>query len=147
MFGFLKGKIDDIAAEAKKFGDKQTAEAIVAVMTGTAFADGTLESEEKAKLVAAFKINPILKQYPTAVLIAKFNELAEQAEFDNDTGLDACIKEVQDVARSANDEKRAAIMRMGIAAAKADGEIEPAERAFLARVANVLGVNARDFGI
>lgn len=147
MFGFLKGKLDDIAAEAKKFGDKQTAEAIVAVMTGVAHADGMLEDGERKKITQAFATHPVLKIYDTKVLNAKFSELSVQFGLDTDLGLDACLKEIQDVARKASSDNRVAIMRLGVMAAKADGEIEPAESAFLVRAAEVLGVNARDFGL
>lgn len=148
MFGFLKTALADLQAEAAKYADRETAEAIVAVMTGCAYADGALEPEEKAKLAGAFKINPILKQYETGVLLAKHNELAEQCEFDIEIGLDACLKELNDVARKGADEgKRLAILKLGVASAKADGEVEPAEREFLTRACRVLGLQPSQVGL
>lgn len=140
MFALFKDKLDHIHASYSKFKDKETAEAVVAIMTGTAYADGELEDAEKKKLIAAFRVNPVLKQFDTSVLLRKFNELSEQAEFDHEVGLDACIKEIRDVSVSADEEKRLAILRMGVAAAKADGEIEPAEVKFLQRAALQLGL-------
>lgn len=147
MLAFLKEKLGDLQAEASKFRDKETAEAIVAIMTGCAYADGDLEAPEKAKLTKAFTVNPILKQFSTNLLVSKFNELSVQCEFDSDVGLDACLKEIEDVGARATDEKRIAIIRMGIASAKADGEIEPAERAFLDRCLRVLNVSASEVGL
>jgi tellurite resistance protein TerB len=148
LLNFFKSKLSDLEAAASRFNDRETAEGIVAVMTGTAYADGELEESEKKKLVGGFKINPILKQYDQSILFAKHRELAEQLEFDVDSGFDACLKELRDVvSRGASEEKRIAIMRMGVATAKADGEIEPAERTFLLKCASVLGVAADQVGL
>ena len=148
MLGFIKAKFGDLEAAAAKFRDKETAEAVVAIMCGTSYADGELEDAEKKKLIGAFKVNPVLKQYDTSMLLGKFNELAEQCDFDRDVGQDACLKELADVAgRGASEEKRLAILRMGVASAKADGEVEEAERAFLARAAQTLGLQLSQAGL
>ncbi len=147
MFGLLKDKLGDLTATAGRFRDKETAEAIVAIMTGTAFADGELEEAEKKKMVAAFRTHPILSQYDAAILTRKHEELASQFGLDTDLGLDACLKELRDVGSKAPAEKRQTILRLGVASAKADGEIEPAERAFLSRCADALGVSLADVGL
>lgn len=147
MFGFLKGLAGDAQAQFAKFRDKETAEGVVAIMVGTANADGNFEPEEKAKFIKAMDVNPVLKQFDRSMLIGKANELQNQFDFDTDAGLDACLKELREAARGADEEKRIAIARMGVAAAKADGEIEPQERAFLANACNVLGISPTQVGL
>ncbi len=148
MFGFLKSKFADLEATAQKFNDKETAEAIVAIMTGCAYSDGHFEEAEKQKFIAAMKVNPILKRFQTSELMTKFNELAQQCDFDPEVGGEACLKELADVARrGATEEKRIAILRMGVASAKSDGEIEPAERAFLIKAADALGIQFSQVGL
>jgi tellurite resistance protein len=148
MLGFLKAKFDASLAEWSKFSDKETAEAVVAIMCGTSYADGELQASEKEKFTKALSISPILKQFDKSILIAKWNELATQLEFDIDVGIEACIKELQDVVRKgSSEEKRIAILRMGVAAAKSSGEIDPAERAFLANAASTLGVALSQIGL
>ena len=147
MLQFFKDRMSDLQASASRYKDKETAEAIVAIMTGVAYADGELEREEKAKMAGAFRINPILSQFDFSVLTKKFDELSNQCEFDADVGLDACIKELKDVGSNATMEKRITIMRLGVASAKADGEIEDKERQFLARCGEVLGVQLSDVGL
>lgn len=147
MFGFVKDRLSDLQATAARFKDKETAEAIVAIMTGVAHADGELEDAERKKMMQAFSGHPILSQYEISVLTKKFSELCGQFSLDTDLGLDACIKELQDVGSRATQEKRITILRLGIATAKADGEIEPAERAFLARCCSTLGVQASEVGL
>lgn len=147
MLQYFKDRMSNLQAGAARFKDKETAEAIVAIMTGVAYADGELEQEEKAKMAKAFTINPILAQFDFSVLKVKFDELAGQCEFDADLGLDACVKELKDVGSNAPMEKRVTIMRLGVASAKADGEIEPAEHTFLARCAQTLGVQLSEVGL
>ena len=148
MLNFFKSKLADIQAEVSKFNDRETAEALVAIQCGTAYADGELEQAEKTKLMASFKVSPILKQFDQSMLLAKFRELADQCEFDTEIGQDACVKELEDVRRKgASEEKRIAILRMGVMAAKADGEIEQAEVAFLRRAAGALGLSPSQVGL
>ncbi len=147
MFQFFKDRMSDLQAGVSRYKDKEAAEAIVAIMTGVAYADGELEKEEKAKMAGAFRINPILSQFDFSILTKKFDELSNQCEFDADIGLDACIKELRDVGNNATMEKRITIMRLGVASAKADGEIEDTERQFLARCAAELGVELSEVGL
>jgi len=151
MFGkladMIKGGVDDLRAQAQKFADKQTAEAVVAVMTGVAFADGEFEPEEKAKFKAALGMNPLLKQFEIGSLLAKHTELVGVYDFDIDMGHEAALKELRDVGSRAPHEKRMLILRLGVAAARADGEIEPEEVAFLRRCAEVLGLSMSEVGL
>lgn len=147
MFGALKNLISDAKAEYSRFNDKESAEGIIAIMVGTAYADGELESSEKDKIVKALRVNPILKQFDQSILIAKFNELDEQCQFDAGVGQDACIKELREAAKNAPEEKRIAIGRMGVAAAKADGEVEEGEVAFLRRAADALSLSPSQIGL
>jgi tellurite resistance protein TerB len=147
MFGAFKERLADLQAAGARFRDKETAEAIVAVMTGVAFADGELEEAEQRKLAAAFQHHPILSQFDTAVLTDKFDQLVKQFSLDTDLGLSACLKELKDIARRAKHEQKIIVMQLGLASAKADGEIEPAERAFLARCADSLGVRLAEIGL
>ncbi len=148
MFGFLKEKLNAGAAEFAKFRDKEAAEAVVAIMAGAAFADGEMEAAERAKLAKAFGINPVLKQFDTSVLLAKFNELAEQYEFDTGIGEAAALKELRELAaQGAAEDKRLAVLRMGMAAAMADGELEEAEATFLRKAASALGLHSSQVGL
>lgn len=116
---------------ATKFKDKQTAEALIAVMTGTAHVDADgLEDKERAKMKDSFDLHPILKQFDRAVLLKKFGELCNAFQLDKEEGIEACLSELRDVAQADLD-KRKAVMRMGRAMAAADGEVDDAERAFL----------------
>ena len=90
----------------------------------------------------------MLKQFDTSVLLAKYRELAEQYEFDTGIGEAAALKELRDLAgQGAAEDKRLAVLRMGMAAAMADGEIEETEAAFLRKAASALGLHASQVGL
>ncbi len=75
-------------------------------------------------------------------------ELAEQLEFDIGIGVDACLKELTDVVkRGADESKRIAILKMGVASARANGDIGEAEREFLTKAAQELGLQLSQAGI
>lgn len=147
MFGLLKSWKDDAMAAASRFRDKEAAEGVVAIMVGTANADGEFEPAEKAKFIKALDVNPVLVQFDKSLLLAKANSLQAQFDFDTEIGLDACLKELREAARGSSEEKRLAILRMGVAAAKADGEMEPAERQFLFRACDALGLAPSQAGL
>lgn len=147
MFGFLRAKLDDALAAYSRFNDKEAAEGVVAIMIGTANADGEFEAEEKQKFIKAMDVNPVLKQFDKSVLIAKANALQAEFDFDTEIGIAACLKELREAARGADEEKRLAIARMGVAAAKADGEIEPAERVFLVKACDALNISPSQVGL
>ena len=150
MLNFLKGKLDDTVASfntgVAKFKTRETAEAIVAIMTGVSFADGAFEPEERKKMVQAFTKHQILSQFDFSVLKRKHDELVDVFDLDIDEGLVACLRELQDVVK-APQEQREAILRAGVMLAKADGEFEEEEKAFLRRCAKTLGLDSAEYGL
>lgn len=143
----LRGGIDDLRASAQRFADKETAEAVVAIMTGVAYADGKFEVEEKAKFKGALTKNDLLSQFNPTVLLAKHVELANVYDFDLDMGHNAALKELRDVGARGAKEKRLLILQLGVVTAKADGEIEGEELAFLRRCAEALGLTLAEVGL
>jgi tellurite resistance protein len=146
MMEWLKARKADLEGMAGRYRDKEAAEAIVAIMCGVAYADEGASSAEKGKFAAATKVNPILKQYDASMLLKKWADLAEQCEFDIPTGLDACLKELADICHIPI-EKRITVLKLGIAAARSDGETSPLERDYLCRCADVLDVPAAEIGL
>lgn len=144
----VSGAYADAQGALGKAMNRQLAEAFVAVQVGTANADGEFEPQEKQKFIASLKVNPVLKGQDMGVLLAKATELQSTFDLDTDMGLDACIREIQEGVTRADEATRILIGRMGVMQAKADGEIEPAERAFLLRVCSeALGLQPSQIGL
>lgn len=146
VLGFFRQASTDTAAALDRFKDKQTAEAMVAILTGTSFADGELEAAEKKKIIDNFNLNPMLKKFDNGILLSKFNELSSHFTLDIDEGHEACLKELRDISGKPVEQKQA-IMRAGAMAAKADGDFEQSERVFLGRCCDVLGLSREDFNL
>lgn len=145
-FGFFKQSAADAAAAIDRYNDKESAEAMVAILLGTSYADGDLEPAEKTKIVDNFKKNPLLKKYDYNVLQTKYNFLMGAFDLDVIEGEEACLKELREVAKSPI-EKKQAIMRAGAMAAKADGDFEESEKVFLGKCCDALGLTRSDFGL
>ncbi len=139
----------DLAGSLERHATKEVGEALVAIMVGTAWADGELEPGERQKLGQMIVGHPMLRPFRgfQSVLTSKVTELNGMFEIDVDLGLDACLNELRQVGNADPQQKRT-IMLAGVASAKADGEgVDGSERAFLARCAEELGVAPREAGL
>jgi tellurite resistance protein TerB len=142
----LSGLSKQAADLVGNYRDRETAEALVAIMTGCAWADGEFEEGERVKLRQAFSAHPILSKFNVAQLTGKFDQLNKGFALDVDDGLENCLAELDDIV-SAEEPKKRAVMRMGLMIAKADGEVEPAEKAFLAKCARRLLLEPSEFDL
>jgi tellurite resistance protein len=140
------GLFGDATAIASRYQDRQTAEALVAVLIGAAMADGEKEAGEIEKIRAAFTKHPVLKQYDSSFLNKKLTDLLDGFSLDTAEGLSGCLKELRDIADKPSDQ-REAVMRMGAMIAKADGEVEGSERDFLRDCAATLYLDPAKFGL
>lgn len=147
MLNFLKDLVSNNVPAWAKFNDREAAEGVVAIMIGTSNADGEFEPAERAKFAKALQVNPILQQFDSSVLVAKAKQLQDQFDFDVEVGIGACLKELAEAAKGAPEEKRIGIGRMGVAAAKADGELEEAEVVFLRRACDALAISPSQIGL
>ena len=151
MFNALKravsGVSDAMKAEISRFADAETAEAVVAVALAVAHADGTFEPEERAKLDQILRTHPMMTQFDNGLVGRKVGQLMPLFEIDPEAGIDACMKELRDVGTRGDIDKRRAVIRLGIAIAKSDGEVEPAERTVLLRACRELEISAGDVGL
>lgn len=144
----VSGALADVQGELSKRMNRQLAEAYVAVQVGTANADGEFEPQEKAKFAASLKVNPVLKGQDSSIVMGKAVELQGIFDLDTEMGHDACIKEIKEGISRADEATRITLGRMGVMQAKADGEIEDAERRFLIRVCNeALGLQPSQIGL
>ena len=150
LFGGLTsaagGLFGDAQAIAGRYRDRQTAEALVAVLIGTAMADGQKEAGEIEKIRAAFVKHPVLKQYDSSVLNRKLSDLLDGFSLDTQEGLSGCLRELRDIQDKPSDQ-REAVMRMGVMIAKADGEVEGEERDFLRDCATTLYLDPVKFSL
>ncbi len=155
VFGWIQSKVEGgkswMDETSARLGSKEDAEAIVAVMTGVAFSDGELEEAEKQKLFKSFGAHPVLSKHSSMDLGKKYKEIISAYDIDIEVGKAAVRKEFQDVLSkmgSSPDRERAlGILRMGVAAARSDGEIEATERDFISELATMAGIQPKELGL
>lgn len=142
MFGWIKSKLHEVEAELQKFNNTEFLDAIMAGSVIIAAADGEIESAEKAKMLKFVQTNQLLKVFNTSDVAAAFNKYADQYEFDSGIGYDEAIKAV----RKVNDaEQKRLLVRVCVAIAKADGEVEAAEVTAVKKICTELGLDAQEF--
>jgi len=142
MFGLLERARAGLAGAVSQAKNKEFMEAAMAGCALVAAADGEIEDAEKAKMAKFIERSPELAAFDRTRMIAVFNKFADQIDFDFKMGKDAVLGEVREVP---GDEQRILLMRLLVAIAGSDGEIEPAERKVLVEVARVLGLSPGEF--
>ena len=145
MLNFLKDRLADLKAGAAKFArDRDFAEGTMAVCAMVANADGQVEPEERRKIGQFIRASDYFQGFDHTELVNLFERYSGFYEWDAEIGHDRCLKEIGQVR---GDEKRLLIVRVGMAIARADGELEPAERDAMQRVCRVLGLDPTEFGL
>ncbi len=155
VFNFLKNKAEGanewITSNMARYSSVEDAEAIVSVMGGISLIDGNFSDAERQKMYKSFSVHPVLKQHSPKDLQAKFIEIEDAFGIDESVGEAQVLKEVNDVLRkmgsSPDRERFLAIVRMGVAAARSDGDIGDKERALLSKVASLGGVQLSEVGL
>jgi len=133
MFGKLAGKL---FRGAKKVENRDLMEAIVGGGLLVSAADGDIEKEELTKLEKLVSGNENLKHFGAEIgkTMRRFTDLLEG---DFLVGRSKIMREIRDIA--GNDEHVEDVVLNVLAIAKADGDIEPAERKVIEEIARELG--------
>lgn len=138
MFGKLFGKKAEAAVQ-KFSGRTDFLEAVCAAAALVAAADGEIEDAEIKATVKAVKANKALAAgFDQQTIDQTINRMLERAEGGR-VGRMGLWTEVNEVGKDA--ELAQAVVLTALDVAEGDGEIEPAEKAVLDKLAKNLGVN------
>lgn len=131
--------------KARKVQNRNVMEAIVAGALLTAAADGTIERSETEKLTKLLQANDLLEAFrgrELAKTIARFENILE-ADFG--VGKKKMLDEIADIAD--NDDYAEEVLLTMLAISKADGEIEPEEKAVILDVCRTLRLDPKEYGL
>lgn len=147
MFGMLK-KIGGAAAKEVKaeYGEnKDFLEAVCAASALTAAADGDIEESEKRKVLSIITNHSQLgKLYQQNVIEATADTMFKRAK--DSSGRQQLARELDDIkSRPQGAQMAEDVYLIAVDIAMADGEIEEAEKAVLAKIAARLGVDPAKF--
>ena len=140
-----KEKLMSLKNEAMKFKSKEFLQASLAGSALIILADGSVDKEEKLKMMKFIEHNEALSIYDTSEVLATFKEYLAVMEEDMDIGE---AKAMAAISKIKNKEEQARlVMRMIIAIANADNDFDPDEKAMAVRIANELGLDPTDFDL
>ncbi|QLQ32284.1 MAG: tellurite resistance TerB family protein [Candidatus Thiothrix singaporensis] len=149
FFDTLKQKAGEarakLATEVGKFRNREFMEACVAGCALVAAADGNIDSSEKQKMMKFIQQSDELKVFETKDVIAFFNKIAENFEFDHEIGKAEALKVIGKL-RSKPDAARL-MVRVCIAIGSADGSFDDQEKQMVREICRDLGVPTEDFGL
>lgn len=144
MLGMFKKKGREVAAEMKKFENRNLAEALVGAALLVAAADGEIEPEEITNLNAQLEAHPSLQGFGAEIgkMVDSFSKRLEAGFLIGKTQI---MREIKDCAHSP--EEAEDIFVAAITIAQSDGEVEPEELTVLKEIGRTLGLTLSNYGI
>lgn len=149
MLNWLKAKgleaWSRLTAEMSKFRNRIFMEAMVAVCALVAAADGTISSEEKRKMVGFIQNSEELKHFSMTEVIAFFEKMVRQFDFDATIGKAEALKVVGMLL--GNTEQARIMVHVACAIVASDGDFDQKEWAIVPEICVEIGLNPADFNI
>lgn len=146
FFNSLKQSVTSAAnsmnSELKKFRSKDLLQAIVAGSTMIAYADGMVTAEEKQKLLGFVRSSEQLSVFESDKVIETFNQYLTRFDFDATIGTGEAL---QKIGAFKGKPEAELIVRVCLAIAKADGNIDDKERQALGQICQSLGLDINNF--
>jgi tellurite resistance protein TerB len=146
IFDSIKKSVTSAAnsmnSELKKFRSKDLLQAIVAGSTMIAYADGVVSAEEKQKLLGYVRSSEQLSVFESDKVIESFTQYLSRFEFDVTI---AAGEALQKIAAFRGKPEAELIVRVCLAIAKADGNIDPKEQQALGQICQSLGLDVKNF--
>lgn len=147
MFGALKKAFGAGAREVKAnySENKDYLEAVCAASALVAFADGELEDVERTKVISVIANHPSLgTMYDRNTIETTADAMFKRAK--EASGRQLLARELDDIKGRANGAQMAEdVYLVASDVSAADGEVEPEEKAVLAKIAARLGVDPQRF--
>ena len=142
--GFSAGRAE-LTSQVSRFRNRKFMEGVTAVCALVSMASDGAGSEEKQKMIGYIKNSDELKVFDTAEVIAFFNKIVANYDFDKEVGKGEAMKYVVRL----RDERDAAqlMIRVGIAIGGSDGDFDDKEKACVREICQAVGLSPSDFGL
>ena len=146
FFNSIKQSVTNAAnsmnSELKKFRSKDLLQAIVAGSTMIAYADGVVSADEKQKLLGFVRTSEQLSVFESDKVIESFNQYLTHFDFDATIGAGEAL---QKIGAFKGKPEAELIVRVCLAIAKADGNIDAKERQALGQICQSLNLDINNF--
>ncbi len=146
--GFLdvfKGKFNDLSTKVKQYKNKDMLEAIVAGCALVAYADGVVDTAEKAKMMGFIQNSPELSVFGMSDVVKSFDNFMAGFGFDLTVGKAQALNAMAKL-KSKPEEARIAVA-VAISVGGADGNFDDSEKAVVKEICAVVGIAPEEFGL
>ena len=143
FFQKTKEKLGELKNDALKYKSKSFLDAALGGSALIAMADGTIDAEEKAKMMAFIENHEVLSIYDSSEVVKTWKNYIETIELDNDIGSAKALSSIGKM-KGKNEQARL-VLRMVCAIAAADGDFDQDERRVAATIALELGLDPAEF--
>jgi tellurite resistance protein TerB len=146
---WLVGKYEEVSkglkTEVTKIKNKQFLEAVLAGVVAVSYADGTVSSEEKNKMMGFLRSNDVLSVFDSAKVIELFNKYMSKYEFDTSIGEMEALAVVAKI--KPKEAEARLLVRVCCAIGAADGDFDDSEKAVVRKICSELGLNPAEFDL
>lgn len=146
--GFLdifKDKFGDLATKMKQYKSKEMLEAVIAGCALVAYADGTVDQSEKAKMMGFIQNSPQLSVFSMTDVVKAFDNFMTGFGFDLTIGKAQALNAMAKL-KSKPEEARIAVA-VAISVGGADGNFDDSEKAVVREICAVVGIGPEEFGL
>ena len=128
-----------------RYKNKPFMQAVAAGCALVAAADGSVSSDEKAKMARFIQSSAELKVFDIAEVIKAFNDAVAKFEFDHDVGTAEALKVIGKIKGDGGAARL--LVRVCCAIGASDGNFDEGERAMVRKMCAELGLPAADFDL
>lgn len=146
--GFLnifKDKFSDLSSKVKQYKSKEMLEAVVAGCALVAYADGSVDPSEKAKMMGFIQNSPELSVFGMSDVVKSFDNFMSGFGFDLTIGKAQALNAMGKL-KSKPEEARIAVA-VAISVGGADGNFDDSEKAVVKEICAVVGIAPEEFGL
>ena len=145
----LKSKTTEMSGQlqtqAKKFNNKDFANATMAMCALIAAADGKVDPAERSKVAALITSNDVLSIFPASELRERFDHYLDKLANDYDFGKVEAVQALGKLRKK--DDQARAVIQIGIIIGGADGTFDDHERAAVKQACQAVGIPPADFDL
>jgi len=140
-----RDKLNEMKGDALKYKSKDFLNAALGGSALVTMADGTIDAQEKIKMMAFIENNEALSIYDTSEVVKVWGEYISTLETDADIGEAKAMSALGKI--KGKDEQARLVLRMVCAIGASDGEFDADEKKVAAKIALELGLNPSDFDL
>ena len=145
MLSSLMAKASELKNDVLKFKSKDFLHAALGGSALIIMADGTIDANEKSKMMRFIQSNEVLAVYDTSEVVKIWKDYIDTLELDKDIGEAKALGAIGKIKGKADQARL--VMRMVVAIGAADGNFDADEKRVAAMVAREMGLDPKEFDL